>query len=295
VAEEVVDIVDLSRASAARASFARLCVGPDEAIDLATCALLIAAEDLADDPEASPLRMTPYLAEIDRLAAKVMGRVAPGAPVAERLMALDQVLFDEAGYEGDTERYYHRDNALLPRVIDRRRGLPILLSILYVEVARRCDVDASGVGFPGHFLVRCEVDDGFVMLDPFHRGRFLDRDACMKLLEKTTSGAMTFTPSLLRPASSRGILARVLTNLRQVYLLEGDEPRALRAQDRLVLLAPDSAPVLRERARLFERLGALDPAVADLERCLEIAPFGRDAEEANDTLRALRSRPRRLN
>ena len=284
-------IVDLSRASATRAAFARLAAGPDEAIDLVTGALLIAAEDLED----RPLDPAPHLREIDRLASRVQDHLASGTPVPDRLVALRQVLFLEAGFRGDDTDYYRLDNALLPRVLDRRRGLPLTLAILYMEVARRCEVEASGVAFPGHFLVRCEVDDGFLILDPFHRGRFLDRDACVTLLGEMTEGRMRFHPALLRPAGPRAILARLLANLRQMYLMAEDEPRALRAQDRLVLLDPDDPAVLRERGRLHARLGAGDAAVYDLERSLELEPRGPEAERAETLLRRLRLRPRPLN
>lgn len=277
------EYLDLSGRSDARRGLALLADGPDEAIDLALGALLIAAEDLEDEV----LVVEGYLEELDRLASRVLQRVTAGANPVDRVRALHEVLFREAGFAGDTWVFDRLDGALLPRVMERRRGLPVSLAVVVVEVARRAGVDAAGVAFPGRFLVRCEVDEGFVVLDPFREGRILDREDCEILLDDLTGGQVPFHPSLLDPSPSRTILVRILANLRQMHLRAGDLARALRAQDRVVLLEPRDPKVLRERAELRRRLGAVEDATGDLEGALELAPFGPESQRIRAALERL--------
>ncbi|MDF1561738.1 MAG: transglutaminase-like domain-containing protein [Deltaproteobacteria bacterium] len=268
--EEPIEVLDLTTRTEARHELVALMDGPKAAIDLAQACLLITRDeldgDLDEDEEAASLE------ELDHLATRVRHTFSPGASSPERLAALHQVLFDDAGFCGNHEDYYAIDNALLPRVMATGMGLPLLLCVVYVEVARRVGIEAQPVAFPGHFLVRCELDDGFLVIDPFNGGRLLDRADCEELLEEITEGQHTFDEAMLEPATELEVLTRLYLNLRRSHLLAGDIVRALRAQDGVVALNPDSIPALRDRARLYARLGAHPLAALDLEHCLELGP-----------------------
>jgi regulator of sirC expression with transglutaminase-like and TPR domain len=285
------EILDLSTDHPARRALSELADRDDEAIDLARGALLIAAEDM----EAESYDVDAYGQRIEDLARRVEGHLPDEVVTADRIAAVHQVLFCEMRFQGDELDYYHPDNALLPRVLDRRRGLPISLAVIYVAVARRCGIEAAGVAFPGHFLVRCEVEEGIVVVDPFHGGRTLDIADCRRLLSETTGSDVEFDPDLLTPASPRAVLTRILANLRAMYLRRADEARALRAHERMVLLNPRSASLLRGRAALYSRLGRADRAATDLEHFLTLAPAPEEAAEARRELARLRSGGRWVN
>jgi regulator of sirC expression with transglutaminase-like and TPR domain len=263
-----IEVLDLAKVSAARRELVAMVRGPGTTVDLVRACFLIALDEMEEQAPHDDA----CLFEIDHLASEVLHVLAGGATLAERLAALHQVLFVEAGFRGNHEDYYDVGNALLPRVLERRRGLPILLSVIYVEVARRVGIQADPVAFPGHFLARCAFDDGFVVVDPFNAGRLLDRAECAELLEEVTDGEQSFDDTLLAPAAEIEVLRRVYLNLRRAHLMAGDIARALRAQDGVVALDPSSIPALHDRARLYARLGAHRLAEMDLVRCLKIGP-----------------------
>jgi regulator of sirC expression with transglutaminase-like and TPR domain len=163
-----------------------------------------------------------------------------------------------------------------------------------LEVARRCGLAAEGVNFPGHFLCKVPLDEGELIVDPFHRGRLLGKDDLQKLLESTSRDAR-LSARHLRAASGREILARMLHNLRAVYLERHDVPRALSAVERLLVLAPSDTRSLRERADLYEKLGGSAAAAADLSRVLELEPGTKDAQALRGRVARLRGTPQLLN
>lgn len=284
--------LDLSIETPARKRLKEIASQPDGAMELASGALWIAIEDLEKEAPSDP---GAYLTRLDALADRVRRAVHPGADAPARLVALKQVLFEEEGFVGHKTNYYHRDNVLLPRVMDSLHGLPILLAVIYIEVARRAGIDASPVAFPGHFLVRCETADGMLIVDPFHRGRYLDRVACESLFGAMTGHRLEFDQSVLEPTSTRHTLSRILVNLRQMYLRDEDYGRALRVQDRLVLLNARAPDILYDRSRLLTRLGAWRGAAADMETVLVLDPDGPRTHELQRELAALRREAEHLN
>ncbi len=263
-----IEVLDLDARSEARRELVELTRGPDAALDLLRACFLIAVDEM----EVHPPEDDSCLQELDLLATHVRHAFTSSATVPERLAALHQVFFEDADFRGNHENYYAIDNVLVPRVLETRRGLPILLSILYAEIARRVGIEAELVAFPGHFLVRIDLDDGFLVIDPFNGGRLLDREDCVELLEEVTEGGDNFDEVMLDPATGLDVLTRVLLNLRRAHLLGGDIARALRAQDGVVDLNPDSIPALRDRARLYARLGAYRMAALDFEHCIDLGP-----------------------
>jgi regulator of sirC expression with transglutaminase-like and TPR domain len=252
-----------------------------EPIDLARAALAIAREECPDLDEGRYLRL------LDRLAEGVQSGVPAGASPERRVGRMNTYLFHELGFSGNQSDFYDPRNSFLNEVLDRRLGIPLTLSIVYLEVGRRCGLRVEGVGFPGHFLCKVHLEGGELVVDPFHRGQLLGLEELKRRLSSAVGTQVKFDPRLLRAATPRDILVRMLQNLRSLYQERNDVPRALSAVDRLLMLAPDNIRGLRERAQLYEKLGGSAAAAADLEKVLQLEPGASDAS-------ALRARVRRL-
>jgi regulator of sirC expression with transglutaminase-like and TPR domain len=229
------------------------------------------------------------------LADRVRARGDPGGRLLEGVQALRGVLADEEGFRGNADDYQDPENSFLNMVLERKVGLPISLSVLYLEVARRARVPLFGVSFPGHFLVAGDLDGGRkLVLDPFNGGALLTETGCEDLLQRVAP-QVKFTPSMLVPASVRTIAYRMLNNLKRVYLDKGDGERALGVVDLMLTLAPDHPGELRARAAILSALGAYRAALADVERCLELSPDAPDQDSLRMTAKALRHRVELLN
>jgi len=250
-------------------------------IDLARAALAIAREEYPQLDEERYLRL------LDEFAAQVMHGLPSGALPERRVGRLNTVLFHDLGFAGNQADYYDPRNSFFNEVIERRTGIPLSLSLLYMEVGKRCGLSVDGVSFPGHFLCKVMLDDGELIVDAFHKGQLLGLAELKRRFASAAGDAARFELRLLRPARPKEILARMLQNLRSIYLERGDLPRALSAVDRQLLLQPDDPRVLRDRARLCEQLGGPEAAAADLERVLHLQPRASDAA-------ALRARVDRL-
>jgi regulator of sirC expression with transglutaminase-like and TPR domain len=256
---------------------------PDQAIDLAQAALLIARDEYPD------LDLGPYLDRIDAMAETVRGRLRGGEGATSRIAHLNRYLFDELGFRGNVAEYDDPRNSYLNDVLDRRLGIPITLSILYLAIGARSGVPLAGVSFPGHFLVRYAGPDleDEILIDPFHRGALLTPDQCRRRLHESFGGRIAFHPALLRRASHREILERTLNNLKAGFEGRRDYGRALRVQHRLVALRPGAAEPRRDRGLIEARLALFAQAADDLEAYLAARPAAPDAA-------ALRKQARRL-
>jgi regulator of sirC expression with transglutaminase-like and TPR domain len=236
---------------------------PDAAIDLPRGALLISALlQPGLDPEL-------YLRRLESLSIAAVASVPRDAPLPARILALNRFLFDEEGFSGNLDDYYDPRNSFLDQVLERRTGIPITLSLLFVEVARQVGIPAFGVGFPGHFLVRVGKGGSTLVLDPFARGRSLgEEELDRRLADVYGEGALTIrtNPAVLRAATRREILVRMLANLKAIYTRQGDLQRALVTVDAILTLTPDSADDLRDRGLMYRELGYLPAALADLRR-----------------------------
>ena len=267
-------------AAASRGELLRLAA--QDPIDLARASLAIAREEY---PELDEVR---YLRELDRLSMQAMRGIPSGASQERRVGRLNAVLFHEMGFAGNQSDYYDPRNSFLNEVIDRRTGIPISLSVLYLEVGRRCGLRVDGVGFPGHFLCKVTLDEGELVVDPFHRGQLLGLPEIKRRLAAAVGDGVRFDARVLRPARPREILVRMLQNLASVYQQKNDLPRALSGVDRLLLLAPHNLRALRERATICEKLGGAAAAALDLEKVLELEPGATDAAELRARIRKLR-------
>lgn len=234
---------------------------------------------------------------LDALAARVQVEVerhCERGEVLGQLQALRHVLADIEGFRGNEEDYHHPENSFLDRVLERKVGLPITLSIVYLEVARRAGIRLYGVPFPGHFLVACDAGDHKLVVDPFHGGSILTVTGCEELL-KRVAPQLKFDPSMLAPAPVELIAYRMLSNLRRVYLEREEAEHGLAVVDMLLMLAPNHPGELRTRAALLANLGAYRAALKDVEKILELSPEAPDRERLEITARELRDRASLLN
>ncbi|HEY7736292.1 MAG TPA: tetratricopeptide repeat protein [Candidatus Limnocylindrales bacterium] len=259
-----------------RARFARLVAHADGDVDLARGALLIAADLRPDvDPEAS-------MAILDRLTERVRLRLDRGDPLEVVVDRLHDVLYREIGFRGPVAAEYHDPrNSHLDRVLVRRIGLPILLAIVELEVAWRLGVGLWGIGLPGHFIVG--GPDG-ILVDPADAGRHLTPDDCQALIRRALGENVLFHAGMLRPATRRSILARVLRNLRSVHLAERDWRAAVGVVELLEIVDPTDPDHRRDRALLLGRMGRFSEAIAGLERYLDERPKGHDSAEVRQVI-----------
>lgn len=269
-----------------RRRFAEMAARPDGAIDLVEAALLISAEE---NPGLDP-RPTREL--LERWSDELRPRLAGGD--LERLQALCRFLFQEKGLCGDREAYYDPRNSFLDQVLVRRRGIPITLALVLLEVGRRVGVPLVGVGFPGHFLVR----HGFhpqILLDPFDGGKLLVPEDCAGILARVCGDSIPFSARLLQPVDARQIVQRMLNNLCGIYLAGGALSRAVSVLDRILLLVPGDPRVKRARGLLRLKAGDIAGAVADLEVYLEAEPDASDWDDIAAVLEELREVAVRVN
>jgi regulator of sirC expression with transglutaminase-like and TPR domain len=262
---------------------------PDGELDLGEAALLVAAEEYRD------LDVRGYVARLDEMGVELRRRLDDEPRPERAIMALNRYLFQEQGFRGNTERYYDARNSYLNEVLDRRTGIPITLSTVFIEVARRAGLEVDGVGLPGHFVVRVHTPARSLLVDPFHGGTLLTERDCQARLDRIFNGNVKLEPAMLRPCSRRDMLERILRNLKAIYLRDQDSERALRVVDLLVHLQPASAEDLRDRATLYTALDCYGFAARDLESYLVLAPGAKDAAELAARAARLRQQAARLN
>lgn len=255
----------------ARQCFQQTVSQPEAQINLAEAALYIAAEEY---PE---LDLPAYLNALDTMATEAEERL-PTEPYPLRIIqSINQYLYDDLGFRGNTTDYYDPRNSFLNDVIDRRTGIPITLSLVYLEVARRLNFPMVGVGMPGHFLIRPAIADMDIYVDPFHRGEILFSEDCQNRLSQIYNQPVQLQPEFLQAISPRQFLARMLTNLKVIYLNRGEAEKSLSAIERILMLFPGIPAELRDRGILYYHLGQWVEAYQDLETYLAKVP---DAEDA---------------
>jgi len=247
----------------------------EQDLNLAEGALLIAQDEY---PHLDP---APYLARLDAIAEEVRARLAGESDPPHVVRVMNQYLFLEEEFNGNLADYSDPRNSYLNEVLERRLGIPISLSVLYLEVAWRLGLPFEGVSFPGHFLVRCAHGGGYIVIDPFFKGISLGAEDLRDRARRLTGEEMTESvlSSWLASVSKRSILLRMLRNLKAIFLGKGAYDRALAVIERMVLLAPDAAGEIRDRGHAYRALECFRPALADYVRYLELAPDAEDATE----------------
>ena len=282
--------------------FVELLAQEDIRYSLAEACLLIAADAYPG------LDVMHYLAEIERMAARLRGRLPPQADAEQKVVALNQFLFDDLGFHGNAGEFYDPRNSYLNDVIERRRGIPITLCILYMEIGRKIGLPLVGVSFPGHFLVRLSLRGTALVLDPYSRGAPLSERDLRALLQRVIAGTgsaglrsaadvaaeLPLDP-FLEPAGSRQVLARVLRNLKGIYAEKGESQQLLNVINRMIAVAPETHSELRDRGLLYQKMEAFRAALKDLNDYLERAPEAADAEEIRAKIVELTALCARLN
>jgi regulator of sirC expression with transglutaminase-like and TPR domain len=282
---------------AALEPFAQLLRREDARIDLARACLMI-AEDAYPG-----LEVERYMGEIERLALRLRGRLPQNSSGEERVVALNQFLYEDLGYWGNTDDYYDPRNSYLNEVIERKTGIPITLSIVYMELGRRVGLPLEGVSFPGHFLVRLRLRGGMLVLDPFAGGVPQSEDDLRSRVKRVIpDGVADDLPAgelpldqFLEPATNRQILSRVLRNLKGIYR-EADKPeRMLDVLNRMLLVTPGASAELRDRGYVYQRLECYRAALKDLTDYTQREPDAADLDEVRGKLFELSALCARLN
>ncbi len=248
-------------------------------------ALIIAAEER---PE---LDVAHYLHCLDGFAAEVRQELRDEIDPYLIVGILNRVLFKRLGFSGNLDEYYDPANSFLDQVIERRVGIPITLSIVYMEVARRLGLPVVGVNFPGHFLVSYQAADERLFIDCFRGGEIVLPGKFQARLDEMFGGELRFRPEFLDACPPRGVVARLLSNLKAIYWKRNDYKRALAVSERLILVNPNAPEEYRDRGVLHAHLSQYAAALPDLEHYLALAPEAPDAAKVR--LLAIRLRSRR--
>ncbi len=260
----------------------------DNEIDLGRAALVIAQMEYPD------LEVEPYLKRMDRLATVIKDLVGDEESVFRLLACINIVLFKQEGFQGNRSNYYDPKNSFLNDLIDRKMGIPITLSVLYQEVARRAGLTLHGVGFPGHFLLKHIDHEEEIIIDPFNGGEVRSDAELQSLLDEIYPGKAVLKFEFLSPVSKRQILKRMLINLRGIYLHQGDFLRCLSVEERLVILEPNPVREYRDRGLLHLRLKNFPQALEDLETYLRLASDAKDVDEIREQVSSLKKRVTQL-
>jgi len=232
---------------------------PDEQINLAYAALLFARDAYPDlDPQL-------YLNQLDEWAEDIRSVVAEAADPLEPLHVL---LFEQLNFIGNQLFYNDPNNSYLNKAVDRRVGLPITLSVIYLEIARRLNLAVDGIGLPGHFIVRHVAGSDVRYIDPFHQGKLLTEADCRAMVHDLSDGKIEFRRVMLEPVGSRQILVRMLNNLKNAYLHQSDFAAAVPPVERLIDLQPDEPIHIRDLGLLHYQLNQYDRALYHLQRYL---------------------------
>ncbi|HYO84382.1 MAG TPA: transglutaminase-like domain-containing protein, partial [Bryobacteraceae bacterium] len=252
-------------------------------VPLDVAALQIATVEYPD------LTPEPWLVLLDSHAAEFKDRITERTSGDDFVSELNTYLFDELGFGGNSESYYDAANSCLNEVLLRRSGIPITLSIVYMEVARRVGRKIRGVGLPGHFIVRYSDGDFEALLDPFHGGQVLSPEDCFTLAREATGMDLPDDPALLQPVTRRHIAIRMLNNLRAVYFQQSEPAKAVRVLDLLIEASPETAAEeYKQRGVCGAQLGRLGAAQQDLKTYLRLAPGAPDRQQVMAELERLR-------
>ena len=270
----------------------RILDAPESDADLAEAALLLAQEEYPQ------LDVSAYLSRLDEMARAVRDTLLANAPAAEIILALNRYLFQEEGFDGDAANFYDPRNSFINQVLERKIGIPITLSIIYIEIGQRLGLPLQGVSFPGHFLVKLSVESGEIVLDPFSGGVSLGRDELEQQLAQTQGDKESAKIPLeewLVTATKKDILVRMLRNLKVIYAHADQLEKTLSVINRILLIAPELAEEVRDRGMVYRQLECFRAALTDLQTYLQMEPESEDRDEMRDHVIELQKIVARLN
>lgn len=265
-----------------RKTFQQLVTLPDSAIPLAEASLLMACEEYPQ------LEISPYLDQLDHIAHMAQESLGTADAPVETVAKINAVLFETLGFRGNTEDYYDPRNSFFNDVLDRRVGIPITLSTVYLEVSRRLKFPVSGVGMPGHFVVKFNNRSEEFFLDPFNRGEILTRDDCRKRIQEMYGDSVQFSERLLERVTNRQILSRMLNNLKLIYLKAQAFDKGLAIVDMMLMVDANDLDQFRDRGLLRLQLRQFEGAAKDLDHYVRSSPNCPDREEVENHLKELK-------
>lgn len=255
----------------------------DEHVDLLRAALTFAR---IEDPQ---LDIERYVRQVEELAQRAGARIQDPDDPAHVIAVLNEVLFQEEMFRGNTADYYNPRNSFLHDVLDRRLGIPITLALVYMEVGRRVGFPLFGVGMPGHFLLKhYDVDGRSILIDAFERGSIVTEEDCREKLNDIYSGQLGLQPEFLLPVTRRQMLTRMLNNLRSIYLSRRDFRHALQVVDLILVIYPRSPEDVKQRAVLRYNLNDYRGALNDFDEYVKMSPDASDVDEIRQTALSLR-------
>jgi regulator of sirC expression with transglutaminase-like and TPR domain len=254
----------------------------EETFPLDRAALAVAMEEYPG------LNISEYLRRLDAIAARVEILVGVDRSPVNIIESINEILFVEEGLFGNDEDYYDPRNSCLNQVLDRRLGIPISLAIIYIEVAKRLSFMIQGVGLPGHFLVKHAAEGRDIIVDPFNRGKIMTFNDCQELLDRIHNGKVEMSPALLQPLDKRGIVTRLLYNLKGIYMQKEQYNHALSMVDKILLLNPGAPSEIRDRGILYMQTSLFGKALADLEFYHEHAAAPEDSSNIQNHIKMLR-------
>lgn len=254
---------------------------PPAQMNIAKAALYIAQEEYPH------LAVEVYLDQLDAMALAISDRL-PLEPYPLRLIqTINQYLYDDLGYTGNAENYYDPKNSYLNQVLDRRTGIPITLSLVYLELAQRLEFPMVGIGLPGHFLIRPMVNEMEIFVDPFHGGEILFQQDCQARLDQIYGRSVPWQSAYTDAIDAHRFLARLLTNLKYIHLHHNEWLKALADIERIIMLCPDALQETRDRGLLYYQLGQWADASRDLQIYLDAAPLAQDAAVVRQLLQRI--------
>ena len=260
---------------------------PEEQISLARAALVIAASEY---PGLDPAK---YMQRLDAMAASAGGPAGGEMDPFDTIARINRLLYEKEGFCGNSQDYYDPRNSFLNEVLDRKIGIPITLSTVYLEMAERLKLPLVGVGLPGHFLVKHPYFN--ILIDPFSKGKILTEADCREQMEQLLGEDVPFQRAYLEGVSKRHIITRMLNNLRVIYINARQFQKALNITDMSLAIEPSSPEEWKQRAALLMHLRRHAEAIADLNRYLEQEPDAEDAKEIRQVLLDLRKALAQLN
>lgn len=263
-------------------SFSKIAALGEEAFSLDRAALTIALEEYPH------LDIQEYLRRLDTLAARAEVLAGIDRKAINIIESINEVLFVQEGLRGNSDDYYDPRNSYLNDVMDRRLGIPISLSVIYMELARRMDFPVDGIGFPGHFLVKHVAEDQEIVIDPYNLGRILTPTNCQELLDKIYEGGVSMNESMLHAMEKRTIITRMLYNLKSIHIQKERYTKALSAIEKILMLNPGVSSEIRDRGLMYMQTGLFAKALADLESYLERAIAPEDSSYIQKHIRMLR-------
>jgi regulator of sirC expression with transglutaminase-like and TPR domain len=267
---------------AIRRQFAQIVEGPEDEIDLVDAALLIARTEFPD------IVVSHCTERLDQWADRLRKRLGPLSSAGEILGSLNRILFDEEGFQGNHHNYYDPQNSFLNRVLERKLGIPITLSLVYSEVGRRAGFPVYGIALPGHFITGLFHASGMLYIDPFNRGEALSETECREMILGRYGQDAALDAGWKMPAGKKTILKRMLRNLKVIFRQLGQDLKSFEMIQWILAVEPDAPTELKERGLIYEAMGNSAFAVRDLERYIELSPTSDDDEQVALKLSQLR-------